>query len=574
MKGREARRSTASDSSKQRSVAAVILGIAAATAAIVWVLDANPAARIELRREATADATEVPRETSGVRALAVADREAPATVLQDPLPARAATAVVRHDESIAPPGFLAVRVVDDSAMPLPHVGVRLVAKPAGANGANGANGASTASSENRDGVGSAGARMGEEARPNPESATASDDARVLRGRADAGRVFERVATTDRGGLAELVLPPARYRIEVDPATLPRSVLAPYAQELAAPGTWAAGLGPTIVDLQSEEHRDVVIVCRTAGIVRGRVVLADGRPVIGARVRLQGQRADYLPSVCSDATTDFAGRFEMRDVYPADYRVQVFLVECEDVFVRSIPSPVPTDFTMGSGGEHVVPDIVVPIGECTIRGRFVDESGAPFEGLLVACFPARLDGGVPNALPFGQVTTDFDGRFEFRALPRERVRISAPADYHPRMPVLERKAASFLDPIFVDLGIAQAVDVGDLRLDRSRPLIVRGVVQLDPEFVRLTNRTFGDLVLECGPEPGFVIPVEWPRRVAAHESRVAIDPQTGAFEFAVETPHPPLLIELRLAKRWAGFEGKRITIDGSLPRIEPLILRVP
>jgi hypothetical protein len=516
MTSRGALRPTNRKTSNRRWVAGVILGIAAATAAIVWMLDANPADRIELRRGGAAGAQEGPAGAPGVRVVAVVERAAPATVLPESIPPRVARARERKDESRIPPGILSVRVLDESEMPLAGVIVRLV----------------------------------------------------------ANRTLAITERTDRGGRADVELPPGRYRIEVEPATLPHAVLAPYAQDLDAPGTWAKGLGPTIVDLKTEERRDVVIHCRPAGIVRGRVVLAGGRPVVGAMVRLQGQRAEYLPSMCFDATTDFAGRFEMRDVYPADYRVQVFLIECDDVAVRSIPSPIPFVFTMKSGGEHVVPDIVVSIGECTIRGRFVDENGVPLEGVVVACYPARLDGGVPNSLPFGHATTDLGGRFEFRALPPERVRIAAPADYHPTMPVLERKAANFLDPIVVDLGGAQLIDVGDVRLDRSRPLIVRGVVLLDPEFVRLTNRSFRDLVLEIGPEPGFVIPADWPRRAPFHLGRIALDPQTGAFECAVETPHPPVVLELRLAKRSVGFERKRVTIDGTLPRVETLILRYP
>jgi hypothetical protein len=155
-----------------------------------------------------------------------------------------------------------------------------------------------------------------------------------------------------------------------------------------------------------------------------------------------------------------------------------------------------------------------------------------------------------------------------------VRIAAPDDFSPSTPVLERKTAFFLEPVIVDLGASPIVDVGDLHLDRSRPLIVRGTVELDPGFRAQTDVEFEDLVLVARVAPGFVRPPTWPRRTDPRDERVAIDPSTGAFEYVVETPHPPVLLELRLERAPQGVAPVTLTLDGTLPRVETVILRFP
>jgi protocatechuate 3,4-dioxygenase beta subunit len=383
-----------------------------------------------------------------------------------------------------------------------------------------------------------------------------------------------LATTDATGWVTRSLPPGRHRVEVEPSTLPARVLPPFGQTKKTYGPPVPGLGPTIVDVASGARHEIEIVCLTPATVRGRVVLGDGQPVEGAMVRLQGRHAEYLPGLHSDAYTDAGGHYVMTNVHPADYRVQIELVSCGVAAIRALPNPVPFAFDVSHGGEHVVRDVVLTAGDRTLRGRIVDELGVPIAGVVVACHPTQVEGTMRSAVALGRVTTDADGRFEFAGLHPAVVRIAAPDDFSPSTPVLGRKTAFFLEPVIVDLGASPIVDVGDLHLDRSRPLIVRGTVELDPGFRAQTDVEFEDLVLVARVAPGFVRPPTWPRRTDPRDERVAIDPSTGAFEYVVETPHPPVLLELRLERAPQGVAPVTLTLDGTLPRVETVILGFP
>jgi hypothetical protein len=194
------------------------------------------------------------------------------------------------------------------------------------------------------------------------------------------------------------------------------------------------------------------------------------------------------------------------------------------------------------------------------GLVLDQDGRAFAGLRV-----RADGperGERSAL------TDEAGRFELVRLPRARVELVLTADFDPAQPLGERVLACALPPLELDLGAAPArLDVGTHIVPRSRPFWIEGLIELDEDWARAKGIGLADVRVELEaprPEelPGLAPPVgpglragafDWsspPWRAALPEPpRVEAD---GTFRFAVETPHDPFLLRVRL-KRLEPFE---------------------
>jgi RNA polymerase sigma factor (sigma-70 family) len=169
-------------------------------------------------------------------------------------------------------------------------------------------------------------------------------------------------------------------------------------------------------------------------IRGKVVDADGHAVRGARVwtpeeqplgwvelsiegtlmRIQATAESIARGEVGlqSATTDEEGRFELRGLTSRDYRIVAI-----DKRAVSISSA-----SFAAGAENV--ELRLPREErhARVAGRVTDLSGAPLSGIQVAVerLVAGELGAVVERIESDSVTSDADGRFEFRDLPRSLV----------------------------------------------------------------------------------------------------------------------------------------------------------
>ena len=152
----------------------------------------------------------------------------------------------------------------------------------------------------------------------------------------------------------------------------------------------------------------------AGVIRGRILTALGRPAARASVRIVG-----LAGGEDSATTDVDGRYEVSGLKPGLYRV-----------TASKPGFFPLDFGQKRAFERGTPlvladgqtlaniDITLPMAGA-ITGRISDENGDPIEGLMVMALQSRFSGGRRQLLPVTQIEprpTDDRGMYRLFGIP--------------------------------------------------------------------------------------------------------------------------------------------------------------
>jgi hypothetical protein len=111
-------------------------------------------------------------------------------------------------------------------------------------------------------------------------------------------------------------------------------------------------------------------------LRGRVVSPDGRPMIGAHLRLTRSDSPQRPR---NQSTDDDGTFEFVDLAPGEYA----LVADKSGFALS--SPMTIALATGEVKEHV--DVMLR-RLSAIVGRVVDDNGDPVEGAVVTALRLR------------------------------------------------------------------------------------------------------------------------------------------------------------------------------------------
>jgi len=145
----------------------------------------------------------------------------------------------------------------------------------------------------------------------------------------------------------------------------------------------------------EQRRDLRLQLARGATLTGRVVGADGLPLVGARVSVQDSAPGVLRFTTRAAPTDADGRFTLEGLPPGRTSFSAshedHLRTVRDLDVR--PGDNRLDFRLERG--------------LSIAGRVIDESGSPVLG-------ARVSAGSRGRFSFGggnSVTSDEDGRFE-------------------------------------------------------------------------------------------------------------------------------------------------------------------
>ncbi len=163
----------------------------------------------------------------------------------------------------------------------------------------------------------------------------------------------------------------------------------------------------------------VVLCPGARL-SGRVLAAEGLPVVGARVTCAQAGAYPYAHAAPSAVTDAEGRYHFDNVplvpgslavwhdeytLPMDEQAQVYARRLVSTFGRPRP------------GEEVVRDLHVVSGGI-FRGRAVDADGRPVEGVQAALTTSH---GMVGQSSRAEVTrtawSDAEGRFEIRGVPK-------------------------------------------------------------------------------------------------------------------------------------------------------------
>ena len=258
-------------------------------------------------------------------------------------------------------------------------------------------------------------------------------------------------------------------------------------------------------------------------VVGRVVDSAGRPLEGARVHTKGPRSFTFLESASGAD----GRYRLEGLAPGRAEVQANYGQA--------PSASTTLFL--DEGAELRWDPIFPASP-EIRGRVVDETGAPLRGWLVRAVEASLNGRV-FGLP--KITTDDQGRF---VVPRCRdveyvVEAIEPANPQKGEDFEEVRAASG-SAERVRPGLAEVVIVVT---PETRPNCYVTATVEDPE-----GRPIGNATVLAGVEG------------SAAMSQIPCNPATAAFKLgplAAARKH-------RLRIEAPGFTRKLRSIDGLVP----------
>ena len=254
---------------------------------------------------------------------------------------------------------------------------------------------------------------------------------------------------------------------------------------------------------------------------GTVVADDtGQPVAGVTVRA-GDRS---------VRTDAGGRFEIPAIAPGRYVVTAAFNGYETTAAgqRTPREPRPP-IELTEGAVRFVEVRLIPLG--IITGRIVDAEGRPASRVRVSAVPqVRLSSAVTNTRGTG-TTTDADGQFTLRGLPRGNYIVSAER-HEARQPMgLPTAAGPFL------VGERDAITSyypATAYSDQARALPIDAGVSMDRSFAlagaRLARIT-GQIFTSDGGASGdfLVLPVSRPPQPARPASIGVTTFADGRFE---------------------------------------------
>jgi protocatechuate 3,4-dioxygenase beta subunit len=162
-------------------------------------------------------------------------------------------------------------------------------------------------------------------------------------------------------------------------------------------------------------RDAARDQKGSAVIRGRIVAADsGRPLRRARVTVTSP--ELGTAATRSTSTDMAGRYEIRELPAARYRVAV-----------TRAGYLPLDYGQRRPGEQGRPiqltdsqvmeriDFALP-RMSVITGRVTDETGEAMEGVTVVASRSLYFEGRRKLVPITTATTDDEGEYRLQKLP--------------------------------------------------------------------------------------------------------------------------------------------------------------
>lgn len=330
-------------------------------------------------------------------------------------------------------------------------------------------------------------------------------------------------------------------------------------------------GPfTIATATAQEGADAPAVPRRTGIIRGRVMSTDGRPLPRAEVVISSRATIINPPnltgtvtpFVTTATTDDDGRFEALELPAGSFRVAAsktgYTMRMDALGFGGPASGTGTtvDLTEGQTRERV--DVTLARWGA-ISGHIFDELGEPMQGVTVQPLQVRYQAGRRRLVQVGGTSypTDDRGRFRiFRLSPGQYIISATVGDvasadlpgygrsYFPGTP-------NASEAQFVDVELSQDVTAIDLSMSRLKTARVAG------------------LLLDSAGEPSTGGSV---KLIPSHRSSSVTSVSVGArllpdgrFEFPNVTPGQ-YVIQVDRGRRNSSTEGEfgalPVSVDGA------------
>lgn len=324
-----------------------------------------------------------------------------------------------------------------------------------------------------------------------------------------------------------------------------------------------------------------------GVITGRVVSDTGRPLRRARVTVSSP--DLGAGSSRSTSTDLAGRYEIKELPAARYRVQV---------TRS--GFLPLDYGQRRPGEQGRP---VQIGDgqtvekidfalprmSVITGRVSDELGEPIEGVTVLAMRSLFFEGRRKLVPVAQAQTDDQGEYRLQKLPPHTYYVMASTKETwtvieagkeivlGYMPTFFPGIISGADARRVPVGLGQQVPSIDLSLIPGRTATVSGTA-FDSQHRPFSRVTLGEEIRgvgfasfrggyngTVGPDGGFSVPKVPPGEYRLYANRLAGDPAGDP-----EVAEMMVVVEgtdiegLPLMGSTGGTVSGRVVVEGGTP----------
>jgi hypothetical protein len=377
-----------------------------------------------------------------------------------------------------------------------------------------------------------------------------------------GRKSFECVTDDQGRFAFDDLRPGRYRLLVEPESLPLHLLPPWRQQVAQRYDGrATGVLGTAFRLTTPAEHQVDLRVFEAGVVCGRLIDADGAPIADALTVIRG-----TSGVRETARTDADGRFSFDPVYPGDYVAFVNLP-------ASLPeggasAPLPQSFTLQPGASRELPAFVAASGGHVLSGRVLDPVGQPVAGLEVHC---ETQGDSATATHW-TARTDADGRYSIGRVPSSALLLRV-ADTAPQAD------AQYLgpdEPLLLDATNAPfAMPVPDLTVQPRHPFILNGSVQLDPSWAATHGLDLSRARVEVhdvGTTEGRTLELQ--HASPWHRSPDEPGSEPAHFRWACATPHPSIVLRVTLRDADGQEHERRTLLDPTPDTTQSLVITFP
>ncbi len=348
---------------------------------------------------------------------------------------------------------------------------------------------------------------------------------------------DRVTVDDDGIFRFARVLPGEYYVLVDPKTLHPDYLPPHRQEsafgsLVVPGYWAT---PVTMPKTGGDFQVSLVVHRKA-CVEGHVYDMHGIGAPKVMVRLHTADMPRGP-VSLDAHTDETGYFRFPGVYPGRYRTHLAIGDNHPL--RGQMYPVPRDvLELLPGQQYSIALRFGPAGDGIVEGALIDQDGLPVEGIAIDCYyRAETPPGVhwhTMGSVLARTWTDAKGAFRFEGLPREKIGINIDPNFRSDDP--DQALAKYTRGVFLDLREGKMpVVLEPIRVERNRPFIVKGRVEIGQAFREANRLRDRDLKLEV------VFVTE------EGEKREAVGVFNSRFTWRCQCPHPPVVLHLMWPK---------------------------
>lgn len=278
-------------------------------------------------------------------------------------------------------------------------------------------------------------------------------------------------------------------------------------------------------------------------VSGRLLDGEGNPVTDTPVRLRGAERGFV-NMYRDGHTDSHGEFHVDGLWPGTYE----LVAYPDAGVGSqslIQASFPRVGVFGGSEEWL--EVRLGTGGCRVRGRVVDEEGAPFSGLQVLCY--RTPGTWSRRVAC--VVTDEEGRFKLLHMSEGTFGLNVGhGAFRFGADLGKNRIARWVGPTYFELeSDGEDIELESIVAIRSRPFVLKGRVVPtregdSPRDVRLELRW--SAAGQFDPDQKLM---DKSRRLPVNED--------GSFTWWCETPHPN--VELHVSHRSAALPSRVIPI---------------